>query len=79
MRMEWFEIVDGETADEVCARIGARMAALHPLEDHVVAGLQGQVQVGHEPGLLGQAAHQGRVRAARPKSFAIDKDMLLVI
>ena len=42
-------------------RIGPAMPPLHPLEDQVVAGLQREVQVGHEPGLLGQTPHQVRV------------------
>jgi hypothetical protein len=34
------------------------MAAFHALEDHVVAGLQGQVQIRRQALFLRQAAHQ---------------------
>jgi hypothetical protein len=36
--------------------VGAGVAPLHALEDHVVAGLQRQVQVRHQAWFLGQAA-----------------------
>ena len=36
----------------------AQMAALHALEDHVVAGLQGEVQIGRDPGLAGNGFEQ---------------------
>ena len=39
-------------------RIGARMAALHALEDHVVAGLQRQMQMRHQPRLVGERIEQ---------------------
>ncbi len=53
--------------------VGAAVAALHPLQDHVVAGLQRQVQVGHQPRLDSQAAHQvgvdlGRVDGRQPQA-----------
>ena len=38
--------------------IGAAVAALHPLEDHVVAGLQRKVEVRHQPGLAGDQLEQ---------------------
>ena len=39
-------------------RIAARMAPLHALQDHVVARLQRQMEVRHEPLLLGDRADQ---------------------
>ena len=38
-----------------------QVAALHPLQDHVVAGLQRQVQVRHQPRLAGDRLDQPRV------------------
>ena len=38
--------------------VGARMAALHALEDHVVAGLQRQMQMRHQPRLVGERVEQ---------------------
>ena len=38
--------------------VGARVAALHALEDHVVAGLQRQMQMRHQPGVVGQRVEQ---------------------
>jgi len=44
---------------------GAAVPPLHPLQDHVVARLQGEVQVGHQPGLARQAAiRSGSISAA---------------
>ena len=34
------------------------MATLHPLQDHVVAGLQRQVQMRHQTRLLGEAGEE---------------------
>ena len=39
-------------------RVGARMAALHALEDHVVAGLQRQMQMRHQPRLVRERVEQ---------------------
>ena len=39
-------------------RIVAQMPALHALQDHVVAGLQAEMQVRHQPRLLGDQALQ---------------------
>ena len=39
----------------------AEVAALHPLQDHVVAGLQRQVQVRHQPRLAGDRLDEPRV------------------
>ena len=39
-------------------RIGPGVAPLHALEDHVVAGLQRQVQVRHQPRLLGDGGDE---------------------
>ena len=33
--------------------VGPRVPALHPLEDEIVSGLKGKVEVRHEPRLLG--------------------------
>ena len=41
--------------------VGAGVAPLHALEDHVVAGLQGEVQVRHQARLLGDSLDQVRV------------------
>ncbi len=38
--------------------VGAAMAALHALEDHVVARLHGEVEMRHQPLLLRDGAHQ---------------------
>src|SRR5690606_39325396 len=38
--------------------IVAQMAALHALQDHVVAGLQGQVQMRHQPAFARDRFHQ---------------------
>ena len=37
-------------------RVGAQMPALHALEDQVVAGLQRQMQMRHQPGSLASAS-----------------------
>ena len=42
-------------------RVGAAVAALHPLEDHVVAGLQRQMEMRHQPRLAGDQLEQGLV------------------
>ena len=39
-------------------RVGAQMAALHALEDEIVAGLQRQVQMRHQPRLVGERVDQ---------------------
>ena len=39
-------------------RVGARMPPLHALQDHVVAGLQREMQMRHQPLLLAERAHQ---------------------
>ena len=39
-------------------RIGAAVAALHALEDHVVAGLERQMEVRHQPRLAGDQLEQ---------------------
>ena len=65
----------GKTGDEVGAdrrvgsrcldpldgadRIGAAVPALHPLQDHVVAGLQRQMEVRHQARLAGDQFEQG--------------------
>ena len=41
--------------------LGAAVAALHALEDHVVAGLKRQMEVGHQPRLAGDQFEQGIV------------------
>ena len=46
-------------------RIGAAVAALHALQDHVVACLHGEMQVRHQPLLFGDRVHQ-RARPPRP-------------
>ena len=53
-------------------RIGARMPALHALEDHVVAGLQRQMQVRHQARLLGdrRASDARRPRPGRWRTGA---------
>ena len=38
--------------------VGARMPALHALEDQVVAGLQRQMQMRHQPRLIGERVEQ---------------------
>ena len=57
-------------------RIGTAVAPLHTFEDHVVARLQGEMKVGHQPFFLGNRAHQGVVdldridrRQAQPLEF----------
>ena len=40
-------------------RLGTAVAALHALEDHVVAGLQREVEVRHQPRLAGDQLEQG--------------------
>ncbi len=49
-----------QTACFVCELDGivAQMTALHALQDHVVARLHRQVQMRHQPRLVGQSAHQ---------------------
>ena len=42
-------------------RVGAAVAALHALEDHVVAGLQRQMEMRHQPRLAGDQLEQGIV------------------
>ena len=42
-------------------RVGAAVAALHALEDHVVAGLQRQMEMRHQPRLAGDQLEQGVV------------------
>jgi hypothetical protein len=39
-------------------RVGTAVAALHPLEDHVVARLEAHVEVGHEARLFGREGKQ---------------------
>ena len=39
-------------------RVAARVPPLHPLEDQVVAGLQRQMQVRHQPFLAGDRVEQ---------------------
>ena len=39
-------------------RVGARMPALHALQDQVVAGLQRQMQMRHQPRLAGDGIEQ---------------------
>ena len=39
--------------------VGAAVAALHPLEDQVVAGLQREVEMRHQPRLAGDQLEQG--------------------
>ena len=39
-------------------RVGAAVPALHPLQDHVVAGLQRQMEVRHQPRLAGDQLEQ---------------------
>ena len=41
-----------------CDRLGAAVAALHPLEDQVVAGLQRQMEMRQQPRLAGDQLHQ---------------------
>ncbi len=41
--------------------VGAAVPALHALQDHVVARLQREMQMRHQPLLLGDGAHQLRV------------------
>ena len=43
-------------------RVGAGMAPLHALQDHVVTRLHGEMQVRHEPLLLGDRPHQVAIR-----------------
>jgi hypothetical protein len=43
-----------EARAEAFDRVGARMPALHALQDHVVAGLKRQMQMRHQPLLLGE-------------------------
>ncbi len=38
--------------------VGAEVPPLHPLQDHVVAGLQRQVEMRHQPLFLGDRPHQ---------------------
>ena len=38
--------------------VGAQMPALHALEDHVVAVLEREMEMRHQPLLLGDGAHQ---------------------
>jgi hypothetical protein len=42
--------------------VGAGMPPLHALEDQIVAGLQGQMQMRHQPWLLGNGSQEVRVR-----------------
>ena len=42
-------------------RVGAAVAALHPLEDQVVAGLKREMEVRHQPRLAGDQLEQGVV------------------
>ena len=39
-------------------RIGAQMAPLHALEDEIVAGLQRQMQMRHQPRVVGERVEQ---------------------
>ena len=45
-------------------RVGAAVAALHPLQDHVVAGLKRQMEMRHQPRLAGDQLEQ-RARRSR--------------
>ena len=38
-------------------RVGAAVPALHALQDQVVAVLQRQMEVGHQPRLVGDGVH----------------------
>ena len=49
------------TSAQNADRVGAQVPPLHALQDHVVAGLQRQMQMRHQPRLLGDA----RASAAR--------------
>ena len=42
-------------------RVGAAVAALHPLEDHVVARLERQMEMRHQARLAGDQLEQGLV------------------
>ena len=60
--------------------VGAAVAALHPLQDQVVARLQRQMQIGREPFLLGEGREQigvgldaidrGQAKARQVRQFA---------
>ncbi len=39
-------------------RIGAQMTALHPLQNHVITGLQREMEMRHQSFVLGDDAHQ---------------------
>ncbi len=57
-------------------RLGARMPPLHPLQDQIVAGLQRQVQMRHQPLLFGQQPPQlvvdlGRVERGEPQALEL--------
>ena len=57
--------ISGRAARTSCAegdRVVAEVPPLHPLQDHVVAGLQRQVQMRHQPRLAGDRLDQPRVR-----------------
>ena len=45
--------------------VGAAVSALHALEHHVIARLQAQMQIRHEPRLVGEERAQRRVRGRR--------------
>ena len=47
--------------DQSRPRRARRMAALHPLEDQIVAGLQRQMEMRHQPRLAGDQLEQGLV------------------
>ena len=58
----------GAQALDQATRIGARMAALHALEDQVVAVLQREVQVRHERAARRRTARTARRRPRSPSS-----------
>ena len=56
--------------------VGARVAALHALEDHVVAGLQRQMQMRHQPRVVGERIEQigvglDRVDRGQPQALEL--------
>ena len=53
------------TSSQKAIGVVAQMAALHALEHHVVAGLQGEMQMRHQPGLAGDRVEKVVVRLDR--------------
>ncbi len=57
-------------------RVGAQVAPFHPLEDHVVAGLERQVQMRHQSVFLGEGGDEiriglDRVDRRQPQPFQV--------